>query len=90
MRQDDIVRAAGEAGFLLAPLEAPIALPTMLPVAGRSTPPDFEARVLEERAILCQPAPHFTVFEMDGVTRRTLADFLAPGRPVALIFGSCT
>jgi copper chaperone CopZ len=89
-RQDNIVAAAKEAGFTLTTVEPPVALPTLTPEAGRSTPPDYEERVLEEKAHLGAPAPPFTVLDMDGTTKRSLADYLAAKKPVVLVFGSCT
>lgn len=89
-RTESIVTAAREAGFTLTTVEPPVALPTLLPEAGRSTPPDYEERVLEEKATVGATAPPFTVLGMDGVHRRSLADCLAAKKPVVLIFGSCT
>src|SRR5207302_551980 len=93
-----LVKSAKSAGYDLWPLNAPrrtppdmsVTLPTLTPEAGRSTPPNFEARVLEERAILGQRAPDFTVKPMGGGPAGNLADYLAGGKPVVLIFGSCT
>lgn len=89
-RPDGILAAAAGAGFTLTAVEAPVTLPTLLPEAGRSTPPDYDARVLEEKANLGQPAPGFAVLGTDGRTKRSLSDCLAAGKPVVLIFGSCT
>lgn len=89
-RPDAILGAASGAGFTLTSVETPVTLPTLLPEAGRSTPPDYDARVLEEKANLGQPAPPFTVLDQDGVTKRSLSECLARGKPVVLIFGSCT
>jgi copper chaperone CopZ len=90
VRPDAILAAARAAGFTLAPVEAPVTLPTLLPEAGRSTPPDYDERVLEEKANLGEPAPAFTVLGMDGKSRKNLADYLGAKKPVVLIFGSCT
>jgi copper chaperone CopZ len=90
VRPDAIIAAAKEAGISLASVEPPVTLPTLEPAAQRSTPPDYDARVLEEKAHLGMPAPGFSVRPVEGGPRRSLADYLAAGKPVALIFGSCT
>lgn len=90
VRPDAILAAATEAGFTLTPAEAPVALPTLTPQAQRAGPPDYDQRVLEERARIGEPAPGFTVLGMDGMTRRSLAEYLGPKKPVVLVFGSCT
>jgi copper chaperone CopZ len=90
VRPDAIIAAAAGLGCSLTPVAAPVTLPTLLPEAGRSTPPDYDARVLEERAHLGEPAPAFKVLDGDGSRHRTLADYLAAGKPVVLVFGSCS
>lgn len=89
-RQADILAAAAGAGFTLTPVEAPVSLPTLQTDAERSTPPDYVARVLDEKAQLGQPAPDFNVLGMDGATRNSLKSYLALGKPVVLVFGSCS
>jgi hypothetical protein len=90
VRRDAILAAASEVGCTLATVEPPVTLPTLTPQAGRSTPPDYDPRIVEEKAVLGKPAPPFTVLDIDGKQRRTLSQYLAAGKPVALIFGSCT
>lgn len=90
VRGEAILAAASEASCTLAAVEPPVTLPTLTPQAGRSTPPDYAPRFVEERAILGEPAPPFTVLGIDGKQKRRLTDYLAAGKPVVLIFGSCT
>lgn len=90
VRQDDLLAAAEEAGYTLTSVEGAVALPTLDTDEERSTPPDYVARVLVEKANMGQPAPDFTTLGIDGVTRSSLKDRLALGKPVVLVFGSCS
>ncbi len=90
VRADTLITAAAGAGFRLTAMEGPIVLPTVEPAPQRSTPPDFDQRVLRERAMLGGTAPPFKVLGMDGKKRISLAQSLSNGKPLVLIFGSCT
>ena len=87
-RPEGIVAAAAEVGLVLTPVLT-IALPSLVPAAERSTPPDYDNRVLEEYATVGDTAPPFTLLASDGRSRVSLSDYTGK-KPVVLIFGSCT
>jgi hypothetical protein len=88
VRPPAVVAAASRAGVPLALVDI-VTLPSLVPEAGRGTPPDYENRVLQEQAQLDAPAPPFSLLAQDGKTVFNLAEH-AGKRPVVLLFGSCT
>jgi hypothetical protein len=88
VRPQAVMTAAGDAGFILAPVQT-VVLPSVEPQSNRNTPPDYENRVLEDQAKPGEPAPLFTLLDKDGTTPVRLADLVGK-RPVVLLFGSCT
>lgn len=85
---ETIIASGRAAGFTLLRVES-VSLPSLLPVAGRNTPPDFEERVLEAQAKLNELAPDFTLLGKDGKETLSLSQFRGK-KPVVLMFGSCT
>ncbi|MGV3720812.1 MAG: hypothetical protein ACO1SX_07870 [Actinomycetota bacterium] len=88
-RSEQIVEAARVAGIELSSLRAAVSLPSVVPEAGRGTPPDYDERELEDQAKLGAPAPSFTLLSKDGATKLSLSDYQGK-KPVVLLFGSCT
>jgi len=88
-RPDRILAAAREGGIELALLPEAVSLPTVVPEAGRGTPPDYDERELDDQAKPGAPAPDFSLLSKDGVSRISLSDFTGK-KPVVLLFGSCT
>jgi copper chaperone CopZ len=88
-RPEQIVEAARVAGIELSSLREAVSLPSVVPEAGRGTPPDYDERELEDQAKLGAPAPGFTLLSKDGETKLSLSAYQGK-KPVVLLFGSCT
>lgn len=93
VRETRLVQGAKSAGFLLWPLgsaaRSTVSLPSLVPEADRNTPPDYDERVLEDQAKPGGQAPEFSLLALNG-TKLSLAGSLAAGKPIVLVFGSCT
>lgn len=87
-RSNRIIAAAAEGGFELVAVDD-VTLPSLIPRAGRNTPPDYDDAILEDPVRPNEAAPQFTLLTKDGENKLSLSDYVGK-KPVVLMFGSCT
>lgn len=88
LNPDRVGAVGGDAGFELTKVDNVI-LPSLTPVANRSTPPAWEEAIVGDPIQLGEAAPQFTLLGADGKSKISLSDY-AGKKPVVLMFGSCS